>query len=264
MKSIARHFKPLLLTVFMVLAVQSGQADTSVKFHWTQLARQVGQNETESANAIAKLKKIKNLQPTLLKALDTPLKPLALDVISALRMENLIPHLLERVNSDEDGFLVLTINSLLSNGTRDEILNAYIDNLDPLRISGFSPAALMAMLEPLGRAENTLPKDYIEELLAHDFPEVQSATLHYLRLRILRAGENAYSSFIMKSLQSPYSQIRLQSVYLIGEIKSKVANDRTIDLNKVMQACRAEKIEALKQKCLSVTHDQGMTPGAKP
>src|SRR5688500_12482618 len=113
MSILAKLRKTIALTLGICLFALSAQA----KSHWTAFARQVGQSEKTRVAALRELKQIKNLDKLLLKSLESPHKHLALDVIGALEMRDLIPELLLRIGADEDGFLTLTLNSLLNEET---------------------------------------------------------------------------------------------------------------------------------------------------
>src|SRR5688500_14939679 len=74
---------------------------------WAEAARKAGQSETAQvrSEALAELRKEKNLDQKLIAALDTSDRYLALEAISALQMKKLVPELLDKVEKDKDGFL---------------------------------------------------------------------------------------------------------------------------------------------------------------
>lgn len=246
------RFTSLLRILILSIAVWLPVAPAQAEVHWTKLARQVGQNEKNHALVIRRLRETKNLEQTLLKALETPQRSLALDVISALRMETMIPELLDRVAADEDGFLVLTLNSLLSQETKSRILDSYVENLNPGRPQIYSAAAIVAMMEPLSRLGVPLSKEILNTLFAHEYPEVKSAALEHVRLQILRYGKKENSDLIMKALKMNPAQIRVQAIFLIDELASKPELAKSISSSSVEEACNSEKNASLKKKCMGI------------
>lgn len=249
-------FRALTTLLISLLVATPGDAVAAPASHevsqWTRLARQVGQSETSRSAALRALRDIKDLNPTFLqKALDGPHRALALDVISALELRQLIPDLLNRVSSDEDGFLVLAINSLLDEEHKDLVIKSYLERLDPSRPQIYSPAALVAMLEPLGRLGIPLSKETVGHLLEHEYPEVRSAALLYVRSQILNFNSRDYSALVVKALNSSPLQLRLQAMYLIDEMAKKPTTKSLLDLDTIAAACQKEK-GSVKDWCAGV------------
>lgn len=246
----------LLRLCLLALSVWLLAAPSYASIHWTKLAKQVGQNEKHHDLAIRHLREIKNLDETLLKALETPQRSLALDVISALQLESMLPELLDRIAADEDGFLVLTLNSLLNSETKSLILDSYVENLNPDRPPVFSAAAIVAMLEPLGRLGIPLSKETLKKLFSHEYPEVKAAALDYVRMQVLRFSKRDHLDWIMKALKMNPVQMRVQAFFLIDELTTKPELAKLIDFNAVSEACQNEKNQSLQRKCLGIVQKQ--------
>ncbi len=241
-------FKVCLLSM-VLLTTDIGHATPS----WTKLARHVAQNERLHLIAVSELRKIKNLKQILLTALDTAEKPQALDVISALHLTNLIPELISKIPSDRDGFMTLTLNSLLETENSRKILTTYALNLRPESVPKFSAAALVAMLEPLGRLGVTLSDDTILHLFDHEYPEVRSAVLSYVRTQILQYKKNEYISLTTKPLHMKPFQFRLQAFFLLEEVSDLQRIKMPITEKELSELCASEANRFVKDQCEVVT-----------
>lgn len=239
------------------------------KIPWTALARRVGQSEEGRARAIALLKQEKNLESLLLNALETRDRHLALDVIGSLEMKTLAPELMNRVAADRDGFLTLALNSLMDEKNSPSILRSHIKNLNADRQAKLSPAAIVAMLEPLGRLGTKIPKRDLTALSTHSFPEVRSAVLYYLRAMALQHRNREYDSLILQALNATEFQIRLQAVSLLTElarsgitIRSSASALTTVtgatfaaeslNRDKLVNHCLSERHPKIRENCLSI------------
>lgn len=246
--------RPLKIGIYILvvsLCFQSALASKST-LHWTAYARHVGQTEKSREAALQELRKIKNLDQALLKALRTSKKPLALDVISALRMMELVPKLLSRIQSDDDGFIVLTLNSLLTEENKSEVLEAYLKILKTSQKVSLSPATLVAMLEPMGRLGAELTFESVSNLMRHESYEVRSATLYYVREMTLMKGKMSYLSHIADAIgTSPY-QIRMQALYLIDELLKKPGVPPPISETQLSSKCKEEKRDTVRKHCFKV------------
>lgn len=226
----------------------------SAKVGWSALARRVGEGESPKArqDAVAKLKKTPRLDRILLEALATPDRALALDVIAALKMEAFVPALLKRVSSDRDGMAILTLNSLLNENVTDRVLDAYVEALSPAPQGSLSPAAIVAMLEPLGRGARELSDESLAPLFAHEYPEVRSAALYYVRLMAIVHRRPTNLALAAGALDSSWFQLRSQAQYFFKE----VALDRELrpfaDLERAAAACRRESNRFAKEACQAV------------
>lgn len=219
---------------------------------WIARARKVGQSETAAArdSALASLRKQKNLAEKLTKALDTKDRPLALDAIGALPMKNLIPELQNRVPTDSDGFLILTLSSLLDNENKDSVLKTYTETLNG-NIESVSAGAIVAMLEPLGRLGEQLSKETLTKLEAHAYPEVRSSLLSYLRVLTLTHNKRDNDAMITKALAAPEFQLRLQAVSIIKEISLQAGRTPIIAPAELDKHCQKEAAVRVKEQCLT-------------
>lgn len=248
-------------TLALVICLTAVSAQASVA--WTKLARQVGQNETHHEEAIRRLRQIKNLDHILIKALETSQRSLALDVITALELRDLVPELLQRVAADEDGFLVLTLNSLLTPENKSLILETYRENLRPDGLPIYSAAAIVAMMEPLARLGIPLPKKTVLSLFEHEFPEVRMAAFDYVRQQILRFRNRDHSDLVLKALLSNPIQLRIRAVYLIEELSTRPDLQFRLDPSAIRDACRNEKNPSLQKKCLALVKQESSDGAAR-
>jgi len=223
---------------------------------WMDLARKVGESEENRASVIAQLRQTPGLKSKISKAIYTKNRPLALDVISALEMKELIPDLLLHVPADPDGFLTVAVNSMMDSKNQKSILDSYKANLSQ---AGVSNAAILAMLEPLGRMNVVLSRDVLTGLAQSSSPEVRSAVLYYLRMMALRNKRFENLDLLAKLLRAPEFQIRLQAVSVSHEIGAHAGVPDSSEMKKV---CEAEKTASIRQACLSFVALR--TPAAAP
>lgn len=238
----------LTVAVAFLFSVTSFAA-TSPK--WTDLAKKVGTSEDVRGGAIQQLKAMKGLKDRLKKAIYTVDRPLALDVISALEMKELVPDLLLHVPADPDGFLTIAVNAMMSEKNQSQILTAYQEILEPGNIKRVSPAAIVAMLEPLGRLAVKLPEAVLQELKDHASPEVRSSTLYYFRVMALRHQSTDHLEFVTELLKAKEFQIRLQAVSITSEILDrKISTSSLVDRSGLRSLCREEKAKQVREACL--------------
>lgn len=245
------QFATLILLVTLVAEV--GFASSS----WTYWARKVGQSETvaDRKRALTQLRSAKNLDSNLKNALSTVDRHLALDAIVALGLKEFVPELLSRVDSDEDGFLTLNLNALLDETNKVQIFNHYVSQLEPARASKISAAAIVAMLEPLGRAGHVLPKATIENLFLHTFPEVRSSVIYYARLMSLRNTRKDYHSILVKGLSAGEFQLRLQAVSVLNELTKLNPSNAPVSREELSRRCKREKHSRVKGQCLWILEE---------
>lgn len=237
----------LITALFVALISQDATARTS----WTYRARRVGMGETVAAReaALSSLRKEKNLSAKITAALDSKNRALALDVITALPLKNLVPELQSRAASDPDGFLILALSALLDEQNKDSILKTYTDALS--NEAELSPAAIVSMLEPLGRLGQALPKDVVERLAAHSFPEVRSSLLAYLRTLALTHNKRDHDAVISKFLTASEFQLRLQAISLLKEVASQTGKTPIVEVAELEKHCQKERPTRIKDQCLS-------------
>lgn len=247
MKRIRRVIHCMILVATLTGAAETGFAATA----WNRLARVVGQSETaeERARAIADLRARQDLPAQLISALETPDRLLALDVIVALSLRELVPDLLGRVASDADGFLVLNLNALLSPDNKNQIFVKYKELLGPRYNPTMSPGALVAMLEPLGRVGVSLSRTTVTSLSRHDSPEVRSAVVYYARTLALRHGRSEHVDVLKKALAADEFQIRLRAVSAFAEL-FRSSERAPLSRAKLLRHCKSETHVKVRAQCL--------------
>ena len=230
-----------VLFAFFFSAVASASAS------WTDLARKVGESEDNRANVIAQLRHIPGLKAKLSRAIYSGTqRPLALDVISALDMKDMITDLLLHVPADPDGFLTVAVNSMMDPKNQKTILDSYVSNLNSL--GGVSYAAQVAMLEPLGRLGVVLSRDVLNALSTSASPEVRSSLIYYLRMMALRNHRYENLELLAGLLKAGEFQIRMQVVSVSSEIGSRPGIPSIVDLKHV---CETEKTPSIRAACLN-------------
>ena len=212
---------------------------------WKDLARKVGESEEHRAAVIAQLRKVPSLKTKLSQAIYSKDRPLALDVISALDMKELIPDLLLHVPADPDGFLTVAVNAMMDSQNQKRILDSYKDTLAS---SGVSFAALVAMLEPLGRMNVSISREVLLNLSVSASPEVRSAVIYYLRIMALRNKRYDNLDLLAGFLKSREFQLRLQAVSVAGEIGARAGVPAVTEMKSV---CEAERTPSIRSACLA-------------
>jgi len=185
---------------------------------WSYWARHVGPAEKKRTKAIQNLKTIPNLDQILLDKIGSSQQGLALDVISALEKRDLLYPLMDKILIEPSGFLVLTLNSLMTKDNRNQVLEIYFELMakDFLQLS---PANLVAMIEPFGRLGSKLPKPILEKYSQHTFPEVQSALLSYARQMIFEHRQVAYHQVFKKLKDTADYQLQIQIKSYMEEVE---------------------------------------------
>lgn len=223
---------------------------------WTRWARAVGQAEENRDVVIAKLRSIKNLKTKLIDALPTKNRAMALDVMAALEMHDLVEDLLVYMSADEDGFVTLTISSLMDSKNQSAAISAYVENLKPDNISRFSSPTIVAMLEPLGRIGTKLSNATIEALVKNRSPDVRSATLYYLRMMALSNHEHGQDQYVQSFLKNSEFQVRLQAVSVLAEFSRSrdtgFEAENLIERDELKSICKKEQAPVVRGYCLSL------------
>lgn len=206
----------------MILSLAAGMllvfSPEALSKNWVELARDVGPAEKNRNAAIAQLRKLKGLDKTLLNQIGKTHQAYALDVISALNKKELIPDLLQKISLDNSGFLILTLNSLITSPDLSLVFSHYkklIGTDDSL-----SPANIVALLEPLGRLGEKLEKEDLEKLLRHPFPEVRSSVLLYARNLVLKFKNPEYHSLFKLAQNDKVYQIKQMIHSYLKELAS--------------------------------------------
>ncbi|MCM2282849.1 MAG: hypothetical protein NDI61_13500 [Bdellovibrionaceae bacterium] len=257
MKQVLHVFQLFVWVIAISAMVEASYAAPN----WTQLARKVGISETEAERlqAIAALRADTKLSSNLIAALDSDNRLLALDVIVALSMREMVPELLSRITSDEDGFLTLNLNALLEEKNKDLIFSRYQEILKPAEIAQLSPAAIVAMLEPLGRAGFVLPRASVDELFRQAFPEVRAAVIYYVRMLALRHSRRDHVRVLSEALRAGEFQIRLQAISTLLEL-TRSSGRPPVTREKLTRRCEKESHPKVKRQCFWILDNPGSVP----
>lgn len=194
---------------------------------WKYWARYTGPAEKKRPQAISELKKIKNLNELLIQQMGTDSQGLALDVISALNKQELIPQLMGKIPEDDTGFLVLTLNALLTTENYKSVLNEYkklIENKHEI----LSAANLVSLLEPMGRMGRAIKMDTLKVLVKHNYPEVRSAALNYARTILVEHNRSGYYPLFQIARNDKTWQIRKQIEFFLREIRDNEVLGRKV------------------------------------
>ncbi len=224
---------------FMAVISLSG---FSHKNEWPQLAvRLTGEADQVRKKAISELRDLPQLEAVLRKELSGERKFLAIDVISALKLEVLLPDLLKFSEKDESGFFYNAINALMDGENRTELLTLY-----RARIGNDSTpaAAKVALLDTLSRLQIPLGAPLLKKLVLQDpSADVRSAALHYVRQFLLKK-DMEFFPLVALALHSDPFQLRIQAMYLISELNPKWRSFVLRELEECMEDDNSEVREA--------------------
>jgi len=235
-----RYRNFILMITLLSLAPCASNAAT-----WVDWSRRLTLDtaKTPRTLVVRKLKRIKGLEEKLKQGLQDPLnRSYALDVIAALERTSFIDVLQAQVRSDPDGYVILTLNTLLDSKTYGPVATSYknllTDSLDDL-----SPGATVALVDSLTRWGSPLSMDTVESLLDHSYPEVKLATVSYLGAMVLKFKKTAYLKPMSELMSlSPY-QVRLQALYLYDALPGERAR------LSLLKSCKGDKNPIVQTKC---------------
>lgn len=231
--------KTLLFFSLSLLSIPSlAKADAN----WYDLTQRLGKGAGDHRYAVQRLHEIKNLSSVLIESLNTEKRAFALEAIAALQLVETLPALLKSAEHDKDGFLILTINALLTAENQERVLNKYKILLVSRKSSSLTPSAIAAMLEPMGRLGALLPRPTVAHLLRHEFPEVQSSTINYIRKIALKYRRRDYVDLLNLNFHNSTLQVRLQSSFFLQELQQKTKDTKKL--------CKNEKSDEVKIFCL--------------
>jgi hypothetical protein len=209
---------------------------------WDVLALRLSAESTASyERTIAKLRLVPQLETKLRAGLRGNKRYLAMDVISALQLTNLLPELVAGAEKDETGFFLNAINSLLNSRNVKFVSDLYRHRVFD---SGSPPAARAVMLDTLGRLGTPLNVARLIALVDEDpSPDVKSAALYYARLMILRRARDDYLPVVTSGLRAQPFQLRVQALFLASElgpaVRTRLSVNCAQDRNKeVRDVCR--------------------------
>ncbi len=205
------------LTLLLVASANFGVA--FAVDDWREDARRfTGESAAVREAAIARLRKREHLAAELEKAMATRDRFLAFDVVTALRVRELLPFLLRYSAQDRSGYSYHVINSLLEPGEVADTLRLYRDRLADSRTS---LAAKVTLIDSLARTREPLEDSRVRRLLRDDAPEIRSAALEYVRGRILDHRQFDFLSPILISLGDTRIPLRIQALYLVDELPAE-------------------------------------------
>lgn len=186
---------------------------------WSRDAvRLTGESDYVREQALNRLKKRPDLENILRQQLRGPKQPLALDVISALDMVELLPDLLQVAKKDENGFVYLAINNLMNSENKNKIVSIYEHHLFcPASCQASGPAQVV-ILDTLSRLGESFSPQQIESLLASPWPEVRFSALNYVRTALLKRNQGQYLHLVKQALHGQPLQLREQALYLASEL----------------------------------------------
>jgi hypothetical protein len=213
----------ILYTVFLLLALlpEATRPAWGTGKGWDALALRLSAESSASyARVVTELRHVPQLEAKLRAGLQGNKRYLAMDVISALQLSNLLPDLVAGAEKDETGFFLNAINSLLSPRNVKFISDFYRRRVF---VSASPPAARAVMLDTLGRLGTPLNVARTKAVEDEDpSPDVKSAALYYARLMILRRGRVDYLPVVASGLRAQPFQIRVQALFLASELRPVV------------------------------------------
>ena len=228
----------LFLSTMLILG-GTAQAD------WVKLAtRLTGESTKIRRLAVKRLKKEKKLKEKLIQGMQGHHVSLALDVIAALNLKSMDKTLLEYSEFDKDGFLTVTLNSLIDTSNGKIVLKAYKERVINGAWKKRSAAAVTAMMIPLSRFGVAIPEKDIADILKHGSFELQSTTLSALRLFLIKHKKKSFLPLLKGIPKDSSYQLRAQLYFLISELP-KGWRDELGDF----LSCKEESFESNKKVC---------------
>jgi len=229
----------------LLFCLSAGAAD------WRATARRLtGLSESVRQRAITELRGVPHLASTLRASLQGPDKALALDVIAALNLEDLLPDLLLASQTDTDGTTYLAIGALLDDHNARSIADAYVHRLRETTTRPVSMTAQVIMLDTLARLGARMSEPEVLRLLDSPIFEVRSAALYYARVWMRKARRNDFEGVIRAALHCEPYQLRVQALYTVWDLRD-VLGDKTRDL---LGQCTGDDSEEVRELCKSIQH----------
>ena len=218
---------------------------------WIKLALNLtGDSPEIESQAKKDLKKIPNLRE-LLKAQipGGPYQGLALDVIVTLDLKDFFPHLVQASEKDEDGFIVLAINSLIDDKNAQFLADTYLKRLaDTHSALRASAPARVAMLDTLERLHVFVGAELFPSLLDDESHEVRLMALRSLRSELLSQKQEALLPLLQQSLRAKPFQLRTAALFLWKDIPIELKNKSLLYLEPV---CESDPNTLVKKLCES-------------
>ncbi|MGE3260608.1 MAG: hypothetical protein AB7K68_02405 [Bacteriovoracia bacterium] len=215
---------------------------------WEFLATDLSDAENHDY-AITELKKTPDLEQSLKAALlDPERRQLAADVIVALQLKSLAPHLVVSASVEASGTLFVSLLELDPEGREPAIAHAYKNATAHLGLARQAPATTVALLDRLPGVEKALSPKKISRLLQHSSHEVRIALA-----RRLTKPEKVSSKIVAQLLASKPYQVRWETI-------SALASRPNLDsatLAAMRKQCALESRAEFKQICSRLVSDAG-------
>ena len=214
--------KLMTILILSLLLVMNSTDCSAGKDNWSELAQRLsGESEPARTKVVQSLWKIPSLEANLRRELVSEKRFLAVDVISALKLNSLLPDLLALSEEDETGFFYNAINSMITEKNRSEIMGIYRQRV--IR-EETPPAAKVVLLDTLGRLFIPLEVSDLKQLLVDISPDVRSAALYYLRSFILNTKNQDFLPLLSSVLSSEPFQLRVQAIHFLMEIDASLSS----------------------------------------
>jgi len=167
-------------------------------------------------NAIRQLKNEPELNSKLESALaDSSLRPLAIDVLIALKIKSANSYLLEHLHKEPDGLFVLALNSLLDPPELFETQKTYLNHLHSKSVS--LPIKI-AILDSFERTAFNIPSSILSRMAQQKNPDFDRAFVSYLRVKSQQSSK--YLQYLFNLYPKRHLQTRLQIAHVFAEHKT--------------------------------------------
>lgn len=239
----------LLKNLLLVLALCFGwrvEISSAATANWKELTNKAASEGPERKQAISELRKIKDLDQQIEKALKSPDQDIAIHTIVILKLTQFTPQILDLTASDFEGSKYSSLNALIDPQTKSSIATAYRKRLAAMD-SHKGAGAKIAILQGLQSMQEELPKETLETLLDDSSYEVRTAAVQYAGAFSADFSKNGYSTVLQKALEKKPYQLRLTAAAQIsslptGQIKQqgyRFENCLQDSNMEVKQACEA-------------------------
>lgn len=232
--------------LFLHLVALAAQALTPSG--WMEDAlRLTGESRVIRKQAIERLRSTPDLSTKLKKALRGRNKFLALDVISALQLNELVPELMVFASTDSTGAGCLTISTLINSTNASSIANFYKERLADFQNPAFRVSTVI-MLDTLARMSVALPAGLLNAIFLQGKPEFRMAVLYYAGHFLLLERNPEYLEIVRTSLASSPYQLRVQALHLVMSLP----NGFRRRLTESLQRCNEDRNKEVRALCRSV------------
>jgi HEAT repeat protein len=231
-------------------AEQTTEQTTAQKFdQWPQLAeRMTGESDRVHEQSLRDLRATPDLVKRLRAELRNPSQPsktkmfLALDVISALKMSEMLPDLIELSETESSGYLYNTINTLVTPENRAQMIELYKDRVSRTK----TPApARMSLIDTLARFGVPLPLAQMSDLLKDPVSDLRKTALAHARVFLVRGLQPSYLPLVKEQLKGGSFLLRVQAIYLLRELESV----RRLPVGAWREDCLSDLSETVRALC---------------